>query len=1158
MNESNDKMTEIEKLKIRIKKWEKEFVAKNGRKANKNDIDLGNDRLKEDYKRYWKLLEKINLNHIWDKKFNKNNYQSINNRFNHKNNSSFKCFSQKMFDKYLKDNNFSNNETKTSFSFKKKSKPKAMSSLNLDQNSKNENNLNEPKNQLLLNRAQSIDESKLSSFSKNNLSQELNGLSFSPLIQTNSVLNNSNNGIDNSIDFINSDSLVSISKSFNSESNDFNSLSLTTPLTGIKRKSDVFAFDDELSTTHKRRNNIYKDLDCDNNSSDLTKTIDNNNQSINVEKKKKFFSSNRQKVSYSLVIDKPKDDLVTETTVESKKQNKTRANTRKSKPKKIETNFKRLNMKKKVFSSRGYKKFNIRKYKRGKYKQTIKENANNCFKCGQSGHWAQDCNFKDELDNDVLDDELKELGVSKAIEDLQQTIKVKPLLSNESNLDIETLISDALREMGHKSFRPNQELTIRRILSGKSCLLISSTGSGKSLCYQLPAYLYWKYRKAITLVISPLISLMEDQLTTFPKCINAVCIHSGLNPTQRQSAFDRLLTGEAQVLLLSPEAIACGNTCISFNALPPIAFVCIDEAHCLSEWSNNFRPSYLQLYRVLREKMKIETFLALTATATKQTSVTIARTLSLDHQNDIIGTTLVPENLVLTVSKDINKDLALIDLLKSDRFKNLKSIIVYCTRREQTERLASLIRISLQDIRDNDSKSGKSVILWDAKAYHAGMTSDERNRVQKRFIRGDLRVIVATIAFGMGINKADIRGIIHYNLPKSFENYMQEIGRAGRDGHEAHCHLFLDSDGKDLFELQRHIFANSTDRKCLRKLIEKVFKSCKCNKMINIEDHENESNSDIREGNVCPGHEIAFPIESTVLELDLKEETILTLMTYLELDYCKGRVKLLPAINSMCTILCYGEGSQQMKQIAQQCPPIAIALTLHQRNNSTQEIPNKLKFSLVEVCSMLGKQLSQVRNQLRDLEWQLINGRRQRTNVRIMFTDLSFHLKSVGDLTEQQMNDILEFLHQFTQKQEMTEVSKLRNVYLTFKQYSQKQCTNKVNASKSSKLKTELNNYFNNDNNEEKILSDNDLSVGTHVFDLEQARRDIRDLLSIHGDQNLSSARIIARILQGIGSPRFPAEVWGKVRRFWRSNVNVNFNDLMKIANEELVRLKSF
>jgi ATP-dependent DNA helicase Q4 len=174
-----------------------------------------------------------------------------------------------------------------------------------------------------------------------------------------------------------------------------------------------------------------------------------------------------------------------------------------------------------------------------------------------------------------------------------------------------------------------------------------------------------------------------------------------------------------------------------------------------------------------------------------------------------------------------------------------------------------------------------------------------------------------------------------------------------------------------------------------------------------------------------------------------------------------------------------------------------------------------------------------------------------------MFTDLSFHLKSVGDLTEQQMNDVLEFLHQFTQRQEMTEVSKLRNVYFTFKQYSQKQCTNKVNASKCSKLKTELNNYFNDDKYEEKIISDNELSVGTHVFDLEQARRDIRDLLSIHGDQNLSSARIIARILQGIGSPRYPAEVWGKVRRFWRSNVNVNFNDLMKIANEELVRLKS-
>ncbi|CAG2111602.1 unnamed protein product, partial [Medioppia subpectinata] len=417
-------------------------------------------------------------------------------------------------------------------------------------------------------------------------------------------------------------------------------------------------------------------------------------------------------------------------------------------------------------------------------------------------------------------------------------------------------------------------------------------------------------------------------------------------------------------------------------------FVCIDEAHCLSEWSNNFRPSYLQLYRVLRDKLKIRTFLALTATATKKTALTIARILGLDPQNDIIGTTLVPENLVLTVSKDSNKELALIDLLKSNRFNGLKSIIIYCTRREQTERLASLIRVSFQEIRQTDKKTGKSVIVWDAQPYHAGMTAEERNRVQKRFIRGDLRVIVATIAFGMGINKADIRAIIHYNLPKSFENYMQEIGRAGRDGFEAHCHLFLDSDGSDLFELQRHIYANSTDRKCLRKLIEKIFKGCKCRSIMELE-ADDDSTAKLAD-NVCTGHEIAFPIQSTVLEMDLKEETISTLITYLELDFCKDKVKLLSPINSMCTILCYGDGSDQMKAIAKECPIVGIALTLYQKSQSSQEIPSKLKFDLVEVCSMLGRPISALRSELRQLEWENApNGRKKRTNVRIMFSDLS-------------------------------------------------------------------------------------------------------------------------------------------------------------------------
>lgn len=1211
-------MSESERLKVRIKKWEKHFLDTNGRKPSKHDIDADPE-LKRDYKKYWSAVEKSNLSQVWNKGLNKS--KSCANRTLNSEDSVLNSFSKKMLDKYLKNIAPTDKPSGNEFSFKKKLLKTRQQSLEQQRNRQmagdqvkdsleQQTQDSEPKLNAVLLRSKSIEESIVRSISKelnannikNNMANEENLL---PMIDK-KLINDLIERIDVNIDDKDSDQMSatnvvnetidsgvgadSRSDSLSNDSLNHNYSEINCSKTKIKRKSDVFDFDDDNERQAKRR--VYTDLESD---FELSKQVLNSKQDVNIlnkesdnsiePKKKKFFvSSDRNKRlsslnSYRMTMNSiiniddenertfvkdikrtneinktdetqevsPEEYNPTEPSKETKMV-KTKAK-RKKKP---ETNYKRIDLKRKVFA-RGYKKFNIKKYKRLKWKKNVEKNKNNCFKCGASGHWAKDCQFEDKLDSEVFEDELKGLGVSRAVEDLKQTIRIKPLLSEESEEPNDESIREALVILGHKEFRPNQEVIVKRILKGESSLMIASTGSGKSLCYQLPAYLYWKYRKAITLVISPLISLMEDQLTTFPRCLKAVCFHSGLSSVQKQSALDCILSGEAQVILLSPEAITGGNTCINLNSLPPIAFVCIDEAHCLSEWSNNFRPSYLQLYRVLRDKLKISTYLALTATATKKTSLTIARTLGLDAQSDIIGTTLVPENLILTASRDSNKELALIDLLKSERFSNLRSIIIYCTRREQTERLASLIRISFQEIRETNAKTGKSRIVWDAQAYHAGMTSEERNRVQKRFIKGDLRVIVATIAFGMGINKPDIRGIIHYNLPKSFENYMQEIGRAGRDGLEAHCHLFLDSDGSDLFELQRHIYANSTDRKCLRKLIEKVFRPCKCRTLYS------DSEDDVRD--VCVGHEVAFPIESTVLELDLKEETIMTLITYLELEFCNGKVELLAPINSMCTLLCYADGSQQMKTVAKLNPIVGIALALHQKKSDSQEVPNKLKFDLVEVSSMLGRAISEVRNELRRLEWQDCSGRPKRTNIRVMFSDLSFHLRSVGDLNEQQLNECLEFLHDLTQIQESNEVSKLRNVYLTFRRFSQTVCTNRYNQSQCLQLKQELNNYFNDSDAEHNIeineQSFRQLFKGRHIYDLEQARRDVRDLLAIHGSQTLSSARAIARILQGIASPRFPAEVWGKVRRFWRSNINIDFNELLRIANEELLRLKS-
>lgn len=281
---------------------------------------------------------------------------------------------------------------------------------------------------------------------------------------------------------------------------------------------------------------------------------------------------------------------------------------------------------------------------------------------------------------------------------------VNPLYSvNEDGSLIETPMEvfEALRMFGHENFRNGQEKAVMRILSGQSTLVTLSTGSGKSLCYQLPAYLYSRHSHCITLVISPLVSLMDDQVTGVPQFLSAACLHTGQTPKVREQVMQSVKDGKVNILLVSPEAVVAGEKSTGFGALlrqlPPIAFACIDEAHCISQWSHNFRPSYLMVCRVLKEKLRVNTVLGLTATATRTTAESIAKQLDLhDGMAGVISDVPLPKNLVLTVSKDENKDQALIALLRSERFRECDSVIVYCTRREECARIAGLLRISLQ------------------------------------------------------------------------------------------------------------------------------------------------------------------------------------------------------------------------------------------------------------------------------------------------------------------------------------------------------------------------------------------------------------------------------------------------------------------------------
>ena len=926
----------------------------------------------------------------------------------------------------------------------------------------------------------------------------------------------------------------------------------------------------------------------------------------------------------------------------------------------ISQNFQKLDMKKKIFVKGGN---NAKKLQKQVYKEklnkkfggTFAKNSKNsssssktgggrvnpkwgnttetkCFKCGLPGHWAADCSTNKKLDQNVLDNLKKDFNpeeidqIHADIDNLLKTLdkekyesfeceteitisenrkliqKPTSLSSNEVKFSDEE-ISDGLRSFGFETFREGQKEAISAILKDRrNTLVVLATGQGKSLTFQIPAMLLYKKFKFLTLIISPLVSLMDDQVKNLPKSLPACRINSQMTEKQKDKVMLDLALGKYAMLYISPEAINswCSNPDSPFlRDLPPIGLAVIDEIHCLSQWSHSFRPSYLRVCSILK-RLHVPVLMGLTATATKETCHEVTHHLDahkwVDMEREVdtavdvqdcflLRKVNVPKNIILSCCKIENsnqnsKDSHLLEVLTSPRYEQLDSIIIYCTRRDECERVTDYLQTVLP------RRPGYNT-AYSVEVYHAGLTPAKRRKVQKEFMSGQTNIIVATVAFGMGIDKHDVRSVIHYNLPKNFESYVQEIGRSGRDGKLSYCHLIFCED--DLQELSRFAYAKYIDRPTIKKFVTKCLVPYHCN-------------CDIT-GTGCVGHEHSFALDLAVAELDVSKETLETLVNYLEhqqgeqlKNKNENSGKLIQAvrgvINADITIKCYN-GAKQLALLAQKCPPVAVAVATKPKSERPDfTTQNELNFNSIVVADRLNTEIYSLRRKIRQITWDptmipgyedMIKFQKDRsskmndavkTGISIEYSNLSLWFRSCK-LSSQEIDNKIDYLNERTNGQVARELKQLYLFYHTaeMNSFTEKEFFNSKNSflsEKSTKFKKIIDNYFEtddfslefdsadqDDSTEGSASKSKKFSTQTGIFNQEAANL-ARSIYNQHGFEqgDLLTPRAIANILYGINTPCFPAMVWGRQFNFWRRGLHIDYMDILRSAQDEFVNFK--
>lgn len=673
-------------------------------------------------------------------------------------------------------------------------------------------------------------------------------------------------------------------------------------------------------------------------------------------------------------------------------------------------------------------------------------------------------------------------------------------------------------------FRPGQREAIQRVMNVReSCLLELPTGSGKALCYQLPALLL-PPKGQLVLVVSPLLSLMADQLDNLPPALEGAMISTQQTAKQQDDVLDKVRRGEVRLLFVSPERLMSDRfvSRLQSHDFPHIALTCIDEAHCISEWSHNFRPAYLHLRDVIMTRLKCRTILALTATATRDTARSICNSLDIDFNRGIVrGSHTVRDNFCMSVSRSpdgAHKIRTLLFLLRSDRFKNLQSIIIYTSSRRDAETLAGVLK--------NHE--------FDAERYHAGLDARERSRIQRRFHDNKLRILCSTVAFGMGINKPDIECIIHYDMPRSVEHYVQEIGRAGRDGREAQTHMFLCDE--DYLRLRSLCFSDYVDQAAMKLLLSMIFQP-----------------ADPHTVALSAPFDVALSLSYTEQRADIRQPVIATVLSMLEL-HDKRYIQQLRKGSATYTVefsskLCISSLCQHNSYVA------AIVKTCSGGRQMDKITTNRFTFDISAISRMTNTTIDTV-------DTHLSNMLSERKIIRIDRAH-DAHIVRVLRVPDD-ITALTNVLTERMRRLESVSVIKLDTMYKLANDFARNK--KQMLSREQRRFRDHMAQYFEGEEVPQPLAGNGLVSRLSELDKVEQKRlvSDVRSLL--HNQEGMfRTPKACARCLYGIASPSTAGSsetsLIGSSLQYtlpqWARYRTVDFYDLVRQVTLEMIAIKT-